>query len=160
MNLERSTIEVAGILQVGHGVASGQAADSPYEAGTIALQSPHFYRLGLDLSQYFAGTLNISIAPYRYQILEPSHSFPNLQWHPRFPPEDFSFAPCQVLFRHRAYDALVYYPHPETKIGHFHDPSIVEVLAPRIPELASGDLLWLVFEPDIVQIWEARSDRR
>jgi hypothetical protein len=34
----------------GHGVASGQAAASPYPAGTIALQSPHFASLGLDLS--------------------------------------------------------------------------------------------------------------
>jgi hypothetical protein len=154
INPQKSMIEVAGILQAGHGVASGQAPDRSYEAGTIALQSPHFLRLGLDLSPYFAGTLNISIVPYRYQLLEPSYTFRNLQWHPRFPPEDFSFAPCQFIFQHRSYDGLIYYPHPETKIDHFQDPSIVEVLAPKVPDLVYGDRVWLVFDPDIVQVWE------
>ncbi len=46
-------------VRQGHGVASGRAPDSPYPAGTIALQAPLFARHGLDLSPFFPGTLNL-----------------------------------------------------------------------------------------------------
>ena len=58
-----------GVLFKGHGVASGQALSSgasgisPYPKGTIAMQSPFFAALGLDLSPYWPGTLNLSFAP-------------------------------------------------------------------------------------------------
>ena len=45
----------------GHQVASGKAIDSPFSAGTIALQKPLFKKLGLDLSQMFNGTINLAI---------------------------------------------------------------------------------------------------
>jgi hypothetical protein len=56
-------ISVEGIVQAGHGVASGNTAQSPYPQGTIKMQQPFFRQLGLDLSPYFPGTLNVSIAP-------------------------------------------------------------------------------------------------
>ena len=43
----------------GHGVASGRSTDGPYPEGSIALQRPHFARLGLDLGACFNGTLNV-----------------------------------------------------------------------------------------------------
>lgn len=44
-------------------MASGRAPDSPYPAGTIALQAPFFREHGVDLSPYFPGTLNVDLAP-------------------------------------------------------------------------------------------------
>ena len=143
---------VDGILLQGHQVASGLAEDSPYEAGTIQLQMPHFKDLGLDLSPYFAGTLNLSIAPHQFQLLKPSHTFPNLKWHPDFEAETFSFCPCQIVVGDRQYDGLIYYPHPETKINHFQDPSTIELLAPQIPNLNYGDRLTLKIRPEEVAI--------
>ena len=144
--------DVSSILLKGHQVASGLAKDSPYESGTIALQTPHFKRLGLDLSRYFAGTLNLSIAPKKVTILKPSHTFPNLKWHPNFGPETFSFCPCEVSVGDRQYQSLIYYPHPETKINHFQDPHTIEVIAPQIPHLKYGDRLTLRVRPDEVAI--------
>lgn len=134
---------MTGLLKRGHQVASGQAQDSPYEAGTIALQMPHFRTLGLDLSGYFLGTLNISIAPKTFRLIKPCYTFANLQWHPDFPPETFSFSPCYIEHRRQRYDGLVYYPHPETKLGHFQDAATLEVLAPFITDLYYGDRLQL-----------------
>ena len=143
---------VDGILLQGHQVASGLAKDSPYEAGTIQLQMPHFQHLGLDLSGYFPGTLNVSIAPHTFELIQPSHTFPDLKWHPDFDAETFSFCPCQIMVGDRLYDGLIYYPHPETKINHFQDPSTLELLAPRIPSLNYGDRLTLRVSPDKVAI--------
>lgn len=147
---------IDGILLQGHQVASGLAKDSPYEAGTIQLQQPHFQRLGLDLSGYFLGTLNISIAPHTFELIKPSHTFPNLKWHPDFEAETFSFAPCQILVSqrpdHECINGLIYYPHPETKINHFQDPSTLELLAPPIQNLKYGDRLTLRISPNEVAI--------
>jgi hypothetical protein len=143
---------VSGVLRQGHQVASGQAENSPYEAGTIALQTPHFQRLGLDLSPYFPGTLNVAIAPKTFTITKPRHTFWAVQWHPDFAPETFSFSPCQIEHHHRRYDGLIYYPHPETKLGHFQDADILEVLAPLITGLTYGDRLTLSFLPTEVTV--------
>ena len=144
--------QVTGILQKGHQVASGQAENSPYEAGTIALQIPHFQQHGLDLTPYFAGTLNISIAPHTFRFVNPRHTFPHVQWHPDFAAETFSFSPCQIQHQQQHYDGLIYYPHPETKLGHFQDPHTLEVLAPPIPNIQYGDRLQLHLNPKEVTI--------
>lgn len=130
---------VSGIVQQGHGIASGQAADSPYPESSIQLQQPHFQALGLDLSPYFLGTLNISIAPHQFVMQSPAYTFPLVRWTERHPPETFSFSPCQIEFGGQSYEALVYYPHPETKERHFQNPSILEILAPRIGGIEYGD---------------------
>ena len=68
----------------GHGVASGIAntdplrSASPYPQGTLAMQAPFFAALGLDLSAYWLGTLNLSVAPARWSLQQPDYHFPNL----------------------------------------------------------------------------------
>ncbi|MEO0928977.1 MAG: hypothetical protein AAFY63_24355, partial [Cyanobacteria bacterium J06643_13] len=57
-------ISLVGTVKAGHQVASGQATDSPYEQGTLEMQLPYFRALGLDLRDFFLGTLNVSIAPH------------------------------------------------------------------------------------------------
>ena len=39
----------------------------------------------------------------------------------------------------RSVDGLIYWPHPETKPEHFQDPHVIEIMAPKIPELSLGD---------------------
>ncbi|WP_009634162.1 hypothetical protein [Synechocystis sp. PCC 7509] len=135
---------VKGIIERGHQVASGIAKDSPYPRGTIEMQTPFFQKLGLDLSAFFPGTLNIFISPKTFTIQQPEYTFKSVQWHQEYPAEDFSFSPCRVIFQEITYDGLVYYPHPETKTGHFQDPAIVEVLVSSfIPQIHYGDRLIL-----------------
>ena len=134
-----------GVLVCGHGVASGSAADSPYPAGTVALQTPAFLAQGLDLSGYHQGTINLDFPGCRWELTQPDHCFPSLFWTDLHPPETFSFwrislrrAPAEQPLK-----GLIYYPHPETKARHFQSPSRLELLAPYLPGLQPGDGLEL-----------------
>lgn len=130
--------KVDGVVERGHKVASGVALDSPYPRGTIAMQIPIFKELGLDLTSFYQGTLNISIFPNTFQLVKPAFTFRRVEWTDRHPPEDFSFSPCRILLQDVRYDCFVYYPHPETKKRNFQNPSIIEILAPFIPEIGYG----------------------
>ena len=141
--MKQKSMTVSGTIQPGHQVASGMAQDSPYASGTIEMQLPHFQKLGLDLSPYFLGTLNISIAPHKFKVKNPKYTFPLVKWHPDYPAETFSFSPCQIIFEEIEYQALIYYPHPETKIGHFQADSIIEVIALPISKIQYGNTVQL-----------------
>ncbi len=132
-------ISIKGIVQAGHGVASGSAAQSPYPQGTIKMQQPFFRQLGLDLSPYFPGTLNVSIAPWHLQIRHAPFTFELLRWTDLHPPETFSFCRCILEFQKKSYTGLVYYPHPETKQTHFQPASAIELLLPEVANIFSGD---------------------
>jgi hypothetical protein len=132
-------ITVDGIVKKGHQVASGMAQNSPYPKGTIEMQIPFFQKLGLDLTSFFPATLNVSISPYTFTRQQPEYTFKNIKWTDKHPPEDFSFSRCRVLYNNIRYDALIYYPHPETKKTHFQDNSTLEIIAPEISNLNYGD---------------------
>lgn len=132
-------ITIVGVVTSGYQVASGQSKNSPYPRGTIEMQLPFFKNLGLDLSQYYLGTLNISISPKQFKIIHPEYTFKNVKWSPEHDPEDFSFSRCQIIFNECEYNALIYYPHPETKINHFQNPSVLEIIAVPIPDIKYGD---------------------
>lgn len=139
---------IKGEVIPGHQIASGKAKDSPYPGGSVPLQMPHFARLGLDLSEFYPGTLNVSIAPKKFTLLQSDYCFEGLQWIDGFPPETFSFCHCQLEFNDKSYPALVYYPHPETKIQHFHNDSLLEILAHKIPNIAYGDKVRLILSAE------------
>ena len=128
-----------GILVRGHQVASRPSKDYPYS--TLEKQKPYFKSLGLDLYEFFNGTLNISIAPLTFEMMSPEVTFPLVEWTDLHPPETFSFSRCKVFFQGMDYAGWVYYPHPETKKNHFQDPSLVEVITHFIPEIRYGDAL-------------------
>jgi hypothetical protein len=71
--VQRGLNGIAGRVVHGHGVASGRSASSPYPRGTIALQAPHFLERGVDLSPFFAGTLNVDITPHAAVPPEVAH---------------------------------------------------------------------------------------
>ena len=133
-------------LVAGHGVASGRAATSPYPAGTIHLQAPYFAARGIDLSPFFAGTLNLEAARGHWRLRDPDARIEALEWTDRHPPETFSFWHCRLRVPAAAggavgsagLAALIYYPHPETKRAHHQAPSCLELLAPWIPGLHPG----------------------
>ena len=127
------------LLVQGHGVASGKAEDSPFPAGTIEMQMSFFKALGLNLDEYFLGTLNTDISPLTFSVVNPKHTFKNVKWCDTFPAETFSFSECVIEHNGKTYSALVYYPHPETKIGHFKTTSVLELLAPKIDDIKYGD---------------------
>jgi hypothetical protein len=135
----KRVVVVPGVVCRGYGIASGVARNSPYPNGSIPLQIPHFQRLGLDLSGLHGATVNVSIRPRRFQLSRPRFTFRSVEWVAGFPPEDFSFSPCRIRFGAGVYRGWVYYPHPETKQRHHHDPTTLEIIASYIPGIGTGD---------------------
>ena len=141
---------VEGTVVRGHRVASGASDSSPYADGTIAMQSPIFRRLGIDLSPFYPATINVDISPLRYSILESAKRLDRVRWCDEHPPETFSFSDCTVVYLGVEYTAMIYYPHPETKVTHFQADTVLEILAPFIPGLDYGSLIAVVAGDDIV----------
>ena len=141
---------ITGILVQGHQVASRPSAAYPYSS--LEKQKPHFKDRGLDLSAYFNGTLNISIEPLKFEMTRPELTFPLVEWTDLHPPETFSFSRCKVRFEGKSYEGWVYYPHPETKKTHFHNPSLIEVITYKIANLKYGDTIEIEVNPLEIKI--------
>jgi hypothetical protein len=146
------TIELRGLINRGHGVASGASTASPYPTGSIAMQAPFFKAFGLDLSGCYFGTLNVSIAPARWKIIRPAFLFENVKWTDLHPPETFSFLPCDITYRAVTVKGWLYFPHPETKAAHWQDASVMEIIAPRLVGLGYGGHIELRFPEDSLNI--------
>jgi len=131
-----SRITVKGIVVRGHQVASQPSDVYPY--GTLEKQKPFFKMLGLDLESFFNGTLNISISPNTFKMNRPEFTFEHVEWTDLHPPETFSFSRCTLIYKSVRYAGWVYYPHPETKIRHFENPSIIEILTQKVPDIHYG----------------------
>lgn len=134
----RMTEIVAAVVR-GHQIASGMAQNNPYPQGSLAMQFPLFWERGLDLSHCYQGTLNLDISPLTFEIVKPDITFQHLAWASGFPPETFSFVACALLHQDEWIGGYIYYPHPETKIGHFQSKSTLEIIAPFIDDLGYGD---------------------
>lgn len=148
--MNQSWIHLTGILVRGHQVASRPSRNYPYSS--LEKQKPYFKDLGLDLHLYFNGTLNISIAPFQFEMTAPEFTFELVEWTDLHPPETFSFSRCRVKFTGQAYVGWVYYPHPETKKTHFQNPSLVEVITHEIAGIKYGDRLELELNPNEIDI--------
>jgi hypothetical protein len=115
----------------GHRVASGLNGNPRFPGGTLRMQLPFFAELGLDLSAFYPGTLNVSIAPLSYRVVQPRHTFRALKWHSEDPAEDFSFFDVTVHPDGAApVRGWIYHPHPDTKPVHFQKPDVLELLLP------------------------------
>jgi hypothetical protein len=139
---------LTGVIVPGHRVASGLNGDVRFPGGTLAMQRPFFAALGLDLSGMHPGTLNVSIAPLRYELRKPRWTFPLVKWHPTEVAETFSFVRARM--RTPAGDEVagwIYYPHPETKPEHFQAAHVLEVLMPYINGVTYGATIFL-YTPD------------
>ncbi len=141
---------IHGILVEGYRVASGPSKDYPY--GALDRQRPFFKARGLDLDGYFNGTLNIDIHPFTFTMVKPEFTFQHVEWTDLHPPEHFSFSRCKVIYKNIGYDGWVYYPHPETKLRHFQNPSLLEVIAEPIPGIMYGDKLVVMINPNEIAV--------
>jgi len=148
MTSNTNWIIVNGTIKQGHKIASGQAKDSPYPRGSVEMQLPFFAERGLDLSQFYVGTLNVLIKPHTFEFVAPAFTFHNVKWIEEFPPEDFSFSKCYISYKDRWYPGYVYYPRPETKTRHFHDNATIEIITERIPNISYGDQVQLKLNGD------------
>lgn len=146
---------MTGTLRQGYGVASGHSQQYPY--GSLERQVPIFKARGLDLAGCFLGTLNIDIRPLAFELVKPEFTFRRVEWTDLHPPEDFSFSRCEVAVSGIHYPAWIYFPHPETKRRNFQDPSLLEVIAARIPNLVPGDALDAFINPERVKLKQAES---
>jgi hypothetical protein len=139
--------KIRGRVERGHQVASGRASRTPYPDGTITMQIPLFKKLGLDLEGFYRGTLNVSIYPKTFEILNPKYTFRNIEWTNLHPPETFSFLSCRLIFGDFQSDCWIYYPHPETKTMHFQNPDILEIISPLVPNLEYGSIVEIEYNP-------------
>jgi len=122
------------------------------------MQAPHFHALGLDLTAFFGGTVNVSIAPLRYRVVQAPVTFRAVKWHPTEPAEDFSFFDVRLLRDGQPpVEGLIYYPHPETKPEHFQKPDVLELLLPFVEGLSYGAALWLELPEEQMLVEEAEA---
>jgi len=142
--------QIPGILVQGHQVASKPSKEYPY--GTLEKQKPYFQQLGLDLSDCFNGTLNVSIAPLTFKVISAQYTFELVKWTDLHPPETFSFSHCKVIFNSAEYSGWVYYPHPETKKAHFQNPSVLEIVTQKVSGIRYGDKLEVVLNPKEINV--------
>ena len=140
------------VVVKGHQVASGKAANSPYPKGSIEMQLPFFDERGLNLAQCYLGTLNLSIHPHQFSIVQPDFHFKNIEWAKGFAPEDFLFVECVVSYAGRSHQGYVYYPDPKTKIGHFQNASTIEVITEYIAGISYGDQVSISLDVNKVRI--------
>lgn len=144
-------ITLKGQLKKGYRVASGPSEAYP-EYGSIEKQKPYFKELGLNLDHVFNGTLNVSIEPYEFEIIQPEYMFTNVKWTELTNAEDFSLSRCRIKFQEVEYDGFVYFPDPKTKKEHFQSASTVEILAPHIRDIKYGDELEILLNTDEIKI--------
>jgi phage pi2 protein 07 len=57
-----------------------------------------------------------------------------------------------VIYKDVEYEGWVYYPHPETKLRHFQDSSLLEVIAYPIPEIKYGDEVQVLVDPQEIEV--------
>ena len=143
---------IPGKVTKGYGVASGQTKDSPYPQGSIVMQTPFFLERGLDIRHYYPATLNVSIAPNRFRMVNPEWTFQDVAWFEECC-ETFSFSRCRILYSSKEIDGLIYYPHPETKPDHFQDDSVLEILAPFLEDLGEGERIIVLLKKNEVEIF-------
>ena len=144
-------MKVNAIVCQGHGVASEKAKDPRYPEGTLKAQYKYFLQKSLNLNQYFPGTINLDIAPYTFKIKKPKYFLENVNWSDYIPPENFYFFDASLQFNETTYMGLIYMPDPTTKAEHFQNPTILELLLPKIEGLKYGDLV-------MVEVFDAQME--
>ena len=136
----------------GYQVASGQSETSPFPKGTIAIQKPCFYALGLDLTEYYLATLNAKFDCKEIRLVKWDYEFCHVEWLSGFPAETFRFAQCKVVREGTSYDAFIYQPIEETKTAHFQPQNTLEIICKKINDLKYHQILTLEIESDYLNL--------
>jgi hypothetical protein len=136
-------IHVIGTVVRGHQVASGLAVNNPFPLGTIEMQLPFFKKKGVNVDSLYLGTINVSISPKKFEVVSPKITMKNIKWSQDHDEETFSLLPCILIVDDSEHHVLIYYPHPETKIGHLKDKSTIEILSDYIVNISYGTRIML-----------------
>ncbi|MEO0527473.1 MAG: hypothetical protein AAFZ89_09610 [Bacteroidota bacterium] len=136
----------------GYGAASGKNKDNRYPNGTIAEQAAYFKALGLDLSPYFLGTLNIDISPYSFELVKPKYFFEQIDWSEFISPENFYFFDVSLLYQTKTYKGLIYMPDPKTKEEHLQKTTTLELILPKIDGLVYGVDITVTIDPEQLKL--------
>ena len=152
ISIKERTMKVNAVICKGHGVASGKAKDPRYPNGTIKAQYEHFLEKGLDLGQYFLGTINLDIAPHFFKVKKPKYFLENVNWSKYIPPENFYFFDVSLHLKNVTYKGLIYMPDPLTKAEHFQNPTILELLLPKIDGLTYGDVVMVDVDDEQIEL--------
>ena len=110
---------VRGRVVKGYRVASGISQNSPYPSGSISMQLPFFRKLGLNLYGLYPATLNISIFPEKFALINPEYTFRDVKWSENHPAEDFSFSRCELIYKNKIYYGFYILPSPGNQAGSF-----------------------------------------
>ena len=146
-------IQVKGFVREGYGVASGKSGNPRFPQGSIEMQKASFRERGLELDEYYLGTINFSISPLKYKVKHAKYVFKNVRWSLNDPAEDFSFFDCRILTNsNRVLSGLIYYPHPETKPAHFQSSDVLEIITSFISGLKYGDELTIEIDSQQIEI--------
>ena len=138
----------------GHGVASGKGKDRRYPRGTLFLQLPYFADLGLDLTHYFRGTINIDIRPYHFEIRKPAYRMEGIKWSTHIPAENFFFFDAEIIHEEISYEGYIYMPDPETKTDHFQPLHMLELIMPEVLNLKYGSTIELKVKPPQIRLYK------
>jgi hypothetical protein len=129
------TFSMPGIIIRGSQSASGQRHQDK-EKGTISLQKPFFKEAGVrSVDSWFEGTINMSIAPKEFKIIEPDYIV-TAEWE-QGTTETFWLVDVEVEYGGVRYPAYVYYPCPS--VVKAHPDTLVEVLAEKIDGVKYGE---------------------
>jgi len=129
---------IKGKIVKGHGVASGISKNTPYPKGSLEMQFPFFKKMGLDLYHFYKGTINIDISPFLWKPLNPDYYLKQVNWTDQIPPESFMFFECKLIFDSKTYPGIIYFPDPKTKVQHYQEENMIEVISSEIPNLEYG----------------------
>ncbi len=133
--------ELDGIVVRGHGVASGIGINQ--DEGSIKKQKRFFDKI-IDWEHFWPGTINVSISPNRYLWKNNKATYEGINWHVDQPKEDFGISKCKITVKGESHDAWAYCPLPKTKTQNLHDPTMIEIIAPKIEGLEYGDKVSVV----------------
>ena len=117
------------------------------------MQKPFFTAAGINLDNCWPGTINLSFSPFEVRLTHPDHCIEQLHWTDLHPPETFSFWKIQLRFR--AYEDVpgwIYKPHPETKQRHWQPDTMIELLAPYLEGVQTGELIEIIDPQDRLQL--------
>ncbi|MFH1158544.1 MAG: hypothetical protein V1721_06640 [Pseudomonadota bacterium] len=114
------------------------------------MQDAFFREQGVDFDliigkNWMRGTLNVSILPNEFHILKPDFSLQAVAWTDILPPENFFIVTTVAAHKGREYRGVLYQPDPFTKTDHLQPPTMMEIIAEKIPSLQYGDEITLRF---------------
>ena len=157
VDAELFDLEISGLVEPGHGAASGKSPRAKHPRGTLAMQYRYLLERGVDLGAFYTGTLNVSIAPATYVIHRPWKRVDNVKWAETVSSENFLLARCCVGNSERTVCGLLYQPDPTTKTEHFDNPSHLQIIAPFLPNAGYGSHVSVYLVSAEVGITRARS---